>query len=74
MQEAEPPAGVAPAAEVKSENDPTVTQAAGEAKGCGAGPLQPDPAGSSQVPVRFAGTTAMVAECERLMAEEERLE
>jgi hypothetical protein len=74
MQEAEPPAGVAPAAEVKSENDPTVTQATGEAKGCGAEALQPDPAGSCQVPGSFAGTTARIADCERRMAEEERLE
>jgi hypothetical protein len=78
MPEAEPPAapaaGDAPAAEVKRENDPTVAQAADEAKGCGTGPLQPDPAGSSQVPGGFAGPTAMMADCDRRIAEEKRLE
>jgi hypothetical protein len=78
MQDAEPPAapaaGIAPPAEGKRENDPTVPQASGEAKGCGAGPLQPDPAGSCQVPGSCAGTTAMMADCQRPMAEEERLE
>jgi hypothetical protein len=78
VPEAEPPAasaeGVAPAAEGKKENDPTVTQADGEANGCGAAALQPDPVGSSQGPGSFAATAAMMADCERRMAEEERLE
>ncbi len=69
-----PPEKPAPTADVPDETGPTVTQATGESKGCGAEAVQPDHVRESEFSGTFARIMAMAAECQRRMAEEERLE
>jgi hypothetical protein len=72
--QAAPPEGAAPAGAVPNQNEPTVTQPAGEPKGCGAEAVQSDHPGGSQPNSRPVRSSAMPADCVRRSAEEERLE
>jgi hypothetical protein len=65
---AAPETGAVPAAEAPGENEPTVPQADGTAKGCNEEAVQPEPTGSAEDPFHPTAMKAMMAEDPRRVA------